>query len=121
MGRRVARDVAYDRGVPTEAAFRHAVLDPHVRRRRVTVYGRGVYIDVIELERALREREVQLPPGELDRYVASIGGHRLERGRLRSALGLGGRRRPLYFLPELAFQRVRQTPAPARGRSRPGL
>jgi hypothetical protein len=93
-----------------DAEFRHGLLDPSVTKKRVKVYGRGVYVDVAELETALRERDARLRAEDLDRYIARIGGHRVERGRFLHVLGLRKHRRAEYFLPELAFQRVRQSP-----------
>jgi hypothetical protein len=84
--------------------------DPHVEKHRVKVSGRGVYVDVASLEKALRERGYRLVEGELDRHVRELGGQRLHRGKwLARVLRVRGLPRPAqYFLPEVAFQRVRQ-------------
>jgi hypothetical protein len=94
----------------TETEFRHGLLDPHVKRRRIKFYGRGVYVDVEMLLSALRERGHHLDDSELDRYVRALGGQRLQRGTwLARILPLDSLpRRAEYFLPELAFHRIRQ-------------
>jgi hypothetical protein len=51
--------------------------------------------------------DVSLDADELDRCVKRIGGERIERGVL-AWLGLRRQTNARYFLPELAFQRVRQ-------------
>jgi hypothetical protein len=94
----------------TEAEFRHGLLDPHVKKQRVKLYGRGVYVDAASLETALRERGYRLEEGELDRFVGAPGGHRVQRSQwLRRIIPSDGLPRPAqYFLPEVSFQRVRQ-------------
>lgn len=44
----------------SKTGFRHALLDPHVEKQRMRVCGRGVYVDAVALERALRERDIAL-------------------------------------------------------------
>jgi hypothetical protein len=101
---------AYAVGVLTDAEFRHGLLDPHVEKHRVMIYVRGVYVDVASLENALRERGYSVDEGELDRYVRELGGQRVQRGKwLARVLPSTRLPRPAqYFLPEVAFQRVRQ-------------
>jgi hypothetical protein len=96
--------------VLTGAEFRHGLLDPDVKKQRVKFYGRGVYVDVTSLEKALRERGYRVEEGELDRYVRALGGQRVQRGKWLAWLMPAGRRaRPAqYFLPEVTFQRIRQ-------------
>ena len=73
-------------------------------------YGRGVYVDVVLLQSALRERGHHLDDEELDRYVRALGGQRLQRGKwLARVVPTDRLPRPAqYFLPELAYQRIRQ-------------
>ena len=94
----------------TEVEFRHGLLDPQVKKQRVMIYGRGVYVDVAALKKALDDRGYGADEGELDRYVDTLGGHRVERGKWFKRMNRSGRlaRRSQYFLPELAFQRIRQ-------------
>jgi hypothetical protein len=105
-----ARAAPYVVSVLTDAQFRHGLLDPHVEKQRVMIYGRGVYVDVAALESALHERGYQLEEGELDRYVRELGGQRVQRGKwLARVLSSTRLPRPArYFLPEVAFQRIRQ-------------
>ena len=100
----------YALSVLTEAEFRHGLLDPQVRKRRMKFYGRGVYVNVAMLQSALRERGHELNDDELDRYVRALGGQRLQRGKwLARVLPTDRLPGPAeYFLPELAFQRIRQ-------------
>jgi hypothetical protein len=94
--------------VLTDAEFRHGLFDPDVAKQRVTVRDRGLYVDVVALEEALRQRNNPLDEGELDRYVKRIGAVRVERGELLPRLGLRSGRGARYFLPEISYQRVRQ-------------
>jgi hypothetical protein len=94
----------------SEVDFRHALLDPHVAKQRVKLYGSGVYVDVASLAGALDERGCHLEAGELDRYVGTLGGHRVERSKwlARMIPSRRSKRPARYFLPEVAFQRIRQ-------------
>jgi hypothetical protein len=96
--------------VLTDAEFRHGLLEPDVRTRRPRVYGHRVYVRVASLEQALRERGCTVAAGELDEYGRRLGGHRVQRGKWLARLTRVKRlERPAeYFLPEIAFQRVRQ-------------
>ena len=75
--------------------FRQALRDPHVRKQRVLGYQRGVSVDAAVLLGALSERDLEATEEELDRHVRELGGQRVDRSR--------------YFLPELVYQRIRQT------------
>lgn len=94
----------------SESAFRSALLDSNVRKRR-PLRAYGVYVNAEELHRALRERGVDATGSGLDAVVTRLGGHRLEHGilnRLLAAVRVG--ERPVeYFLPELTYRRVRQS------------
>ena len=94
----------------TEAESRHGLLDPKVKKQRVKLYGRGIYVDVASLEKALDARAYRLEEGELDRYVRTLGGQRVQRGKwLAQVMPTDRLPRPAqYFLPEVAFQRIRQ-------------
>jgi hypothetical protein len=74
------------------------------------VYSHGVYVVVAELRKALGERGHHVDEDELDAYVRTLGGQRLHRGRwLARVVPTKHLPRPAqYYLPELAFQRVRQ-------------
>lgn len=95
----------------TDAEFRHALLDPGVAKRRPFTEGRGVYVPVASLAQALRERGCELADDELDEHVRKLGGQRIRRRSWLARLTRSERlERPAeYFLPELSYQRVRQT------------
>jgi hypothetical protein len=90
-----------------QSSFRSALFDPSVRKQKIMVYGYGRYIDVQDLEAALGERGIALGPGELDQFVRSIGGQRLNATLLRRFIP-ALRSRPRYFLPEDRYRRIRQ-------------
>ena len=94
----------------TEVEFRHGLLDPQVKKQRLLGSRRGVHVDVAALKKALDDRGYGADEGELDRYVDTLGGHRVERGKWYGRMIRSGLlpRRSQYFLPELAFQKIRQ-------------
>ena len=91
----------------TDAEFRHGLFDPSVPKRRMKMGGRGVYVEIEPLVRALRERSSSVSEDELDQYVKQLGGQRVDGGRglarlFRSAAP------PSYYLSEVDYQRIRQ-------------
>ncbi len=96
----------------SDMVFRSALTDSGVRKRRARGrFAQGVYIQAGELEAALRERDVVVPPSDLDAHILRHGGQRLDYralNRLLKAMHLS--ERPVeYFLPELSYQRIRQS------------
>ena len=95
--------------------FRHALLDPDVAKKRILGDIPGVRVDADHLLRAARQHE-PVERLDLDAYVASIGGQRLNQSVLNGLLHLlrvllrqdrPAARGSVYWLPMPVYQKVR--------------